>query len=64
MTANAIPNPDLNIYEEKTEQRLSEGCARVTLKQWFGSLLAQSVSRTRRISRGDAGLGRPSAGLR
>ena len=39
MTANAIPNPDLNIYEEKTEQRLSEGCARVTLKQWFGSLL-------------------------
>jgi hypothetical protein len=42
MSANAIPRPDSNIYEDKTEKSTGERCARLTLKQWFGNLLCEA----------------------
>jgi hypothetical protein len=41
MSANAIPSPDSNIYEDKTEKRASERCPPLTLKQQFGRLLRE-----------------------
>jgi hypothetical protein len=60
MTANAIPRPDSNIYEVKTEQRTSESCAPVPLKQRFAKLLLEVFEGHEEYPRGDAGLVRPS----
>lgn len=39
MSANAIPNPAFEVNQVRKEERTSERCAPVTLKQWFQKLL-------------------------